>query len=320
MKIVIHGAAGFDDVPGLAAAGLDAEIAFAPDEETLGVQLPGAEILFGWNFRGRDLVKQWHRADRLKWIQWCGAGVDAVLFPALAESSTVLTNARGIYDRAMAEYVLCYMLSEAKDFRTTLQQQSDRNWNFRVTTKIAGSRAAIYGVGSIGRELAVLLKSVGVAITGVGRSARDGDDVFGSIRGQADALAVAGDVDWIIGVLPGTEETRDFFTAEFLASLKPTARFINIGRGDALDEDALVACLETGKIAGAMLDVFRVEPLPADSVLWTTRNLVVSPHMSGDHSDCEADVLTLFLTNLKRYQAGAPLVNIVDKKLGFVRS
>ena len=319
MKIVIHGAAGFDDVPGLEAAGLDAEIAFAPDEEGLGAQLPGAEILFGWDFRGRDLVNQWHRADSLKWIQWCGAGVDAVLFPELAESTTVLTNARGIYDRAMAEYVLGYMLSEVKDFRTTWRHQTDSEWNYRITAKLAGSRAAIFGVGSIGREVAGLLKSVGVEVTGVGRSARDGDEVFGAIHAQSDALAVAGDADWVVGVLPGTAQTRNFFTAGFLAAMKPTARFINIGRGDALDEQALVSTLKTGGIAGAMLDVFRTEPLPPDSPLWTTPNLFISPHMSGDHTECEADVLALFLGNFQRYLAGEELVNVVDKKLGFVR-
>ena len=320
MKIVVHGAAGLDDVPGLQEAGIDAEIAFAPDEESLGAQLPGAEILFGWDFRGRDLVSQWHRADGLKWIQWCGAGVDAVLFPELAASATILTNARGIYDRAMAEYVLCYMLSEVKDFRTTWTCQAERNWNYRKTAKLAGSQAAIFGVGGIGREMAGLLKAVGVEVTGVGRNARDGDPLFGAVHGQSDAHAVAARADWVIGILPGTEQTRDYFTEDFLAAMKPTARFINIGRGNALDEAALVAALETGSIAGAMLDVFLTEPLPPDSPLWSAPNLVVSPHMSGDHTDCDADVLALFLENFRRYTAGDELINVVDKKLGFVRS
>ena len=267
MKIVIHGAAGPDDVPGLQAAGLEAEIAFAPDEESLGAQLPGTEILFGWDFRGRDLVNQWHRADSLKWIQWCGAGVDAVLFPELADSPTVLTNARGIYDRAMAEYVLGYMLSEVKDFRTTWTCQAERNWNYRKTVKLTGSRAAIFGVGGIGREVAGLLKSVGVEVTGVGRNARNGDPLFGAIHGQSDALEVAGEADWVVGILPGTEQTQKYFTADFLAAMKPTARFINIGRGNALDDTALIAALESSSIAGAMLDVFRTEPLPPDSPL-----------------------------------------------------
>ena len=172
MKILVHGAEEMAQVPGLETVGTDTEIGFAPDEASLGQGLPGTDILLGWDFRGRDLANQWDHADSLKWIHWGGAGVDAVLFPALADSDVVLTNSRGLFDRAMAEYVLGYMLAEVKGFRTTLRSQDQSEWNYRGTVKLAGSKAAVFGVGSIGREIATLLKAVDVEVTGVGRSER----------------------------------------------------------------------------------------------------------------------------------------------------
>ncbi len=320
MKILVHGAEEMAQVQGLETVGADIEIGFAPDEASLGQGLPGTDILLGWDFRGRDLANQWVRADSLKWIHWGGAGVDAVLFPALADSDVILTNSRGLFDRAMAEYVLGYMLAEVKGFRTTLKSQDVSEWNYRGTVKLAGSRAAVFGVGSIGREIAILLKAVDVEVTGVGRSERTGDPVFGTIRGQDDARAVAGDADWVIGVLPGTAATEGYFDAGLFGAMKSSARFINVGRGTAVDEDALMAVLGSGGVAGAMLDVFHEEPLPASSPLWQTPNLFVSPHMSGDYTDYKADVAKQFLENLRRYRAGEDLFNVVDKKLGFVAS
>ena len=121
MKIVINGAASADELPGFEPANCAADVCYAPDEAALATHLPGADVLLGWNFRGRDLQNCWHRADALKWIHWCGAGVDAVLFPELISSPGVLSNSRGLFDRAMAEYVLGYMLFELKEFRGSIQ-------------------------------------------------------------------------------------------------------------------------------------------------------------------------------------------------------
>ncbi len=320
MKLLVNGAEKLDDAPGLEAVAGRVDITFAPDETSLAEALPAAEVLLGMDFRGRALTNQWHRANRLKWIHWGGAGVDAVLFPALVESDVVLTNARGIFDAAMAEYVLAYMLAETKGLRTTWQAQAERRWAYRHRPKLAGSRAAVFGVGSIGRRMAALLRAVGVEVIGVGRSARGGDPVFGAILGHADRLTAAAQADWLIGVLPSTPETENFFSAEIFAAMKPGARFINIGRGNAVDEAALLATLEEERIAGALLDVFHEEPLDASSPLWAAPNLVVSPHMSGDYVGCLADVVRQFLTNLARYQAGEDLLNVVDKQAGYVRS
>ncbi len=317
LKLLVQGAASFDEVPGLDAAAGDTDIRFAPDEDSLAKALPDADVLLGWNFRGRALENCWELADRLRWIHWCGAGVNALLFPKLVESDVAVTNARGIFDRAMSETVLGYMLVEAKGLRKSWDLQRQRQWEHRLSDRLRGQRALVVGVGSIGHEVGDLLRAVGVEVRGIGRSQRAADPVFGQVHTLADLPSLAREADWVIGVLPSTAETRGVFNHELFAAMSPGARFINVGRGDAQDEDALRDALEKELIAGAMLDVFQEEPLPAESPLWDTPNLVITPHNSGDYRGFEADLVTLFLDNLARYRTGEPLANRVDKQRGY---
>lgn len=319
MKILVTGAAGLEDIPGLEKARAGADIVFATDEVGLRNGLPGTEILLSWSFRGLSLRDHWSLASELKWIHWCGAGVDAALFPELAASDVLLTNARGLFDRAMAEYVLGYMLSESKLLPATAALQQAGHWQHRLTTQLRGSKAVIFGVGSIGTDIARVLKALDVEVTGVGSSARRGDPVFGDILAPADKSSAVADADWVIGVLPLTAATENFFTAEVFAAMQPSARFINVGRGLSVDEVALLNALNENRIAGAMLDVFREEPLPADSPLWTAPNLKVSPHMSGDFHGYADGMIQQFLDNLDRYQANHELNNLVDKERGYAR-
>ncbi len=320
MKLLVNGASGFEDVPRLNTIKGQMDVEFAPDGEALAEKLPGTEILLGWNFRGKELQTHWHLADDLKWIHWCGAGVDAVLFPALSESAVTLTNARGIFDRAMAEYVLATILSDAKHLRETYQLQAKSTWRHRMTHRIEGRRVVIIGVGSIGREIARLLNAAGMIVEGVGRTGRPGDADFDVIHAQTDVTTAVGPADWVVGILPSTAETDGIFSTEFFAAMKPTARFMNLGRGRSLDDDALSDALDRGAIAGAMLDVFTTEPLAENHRFWSTAGLVVSPHMSGDYVGFEEDVAQQFLDNLQRYRRGELLNNVVDKNLGFVRN
>ena len=320
MKLLIDGAASLAELPALDISGFDGEIAFSPDIHALREQLPDATILLDWGFRGREFEAFWHEARELRWIHRCGAGVDAMLFPALQNSDVVLTNARGIFDRAMAEYVLGYMLYEVKHFGRTLKAQQRHQWDPSTTGKLNGQKAAIFGVGSIGREIARLLQVIGLQVIGVGRTQRDGDSDFGRIYGVGDALSIAAGVDWVIGVLPSTPESDGLFNADFFAAMRAGARFINVGRGAAQDETALCAALQTGGIAGAMLDVFCQEPLPPTSPLWDTPKVFLSPHISGGNIDHQEAIFAQFWDNLQRFTANRPLLNRVDKKLGFVVS
>ena len=318
--IVIQGAADAAAVPGIGALDGAADLRFTTTTDELRAALPGADVLLGWDFAAGGLEAAWDAADGLRWIHWAGAGVDALLFPALRQSDVVLTNSRGVFDRAMAEYVLGLIIGFAKRLPETVRMQAQRHWEHRLTERLAGARALVVGTGSIGREIARLLGAAGLVVEGVGRTARPGDGDFAAIHAcQAldDRLAEA---DYVIAIAPLTEATRGLFGAAQFRAMKPTARFINLGRGALADEAALVRALAAGDIAGAALDVFETEPLPATSPLWAMDNVVVSPHMSGDYHGHYQDMAALFIDNVRRYQAGEPLANVVDMELGFVTS
>lgn len=319
VRIVIQGAENADAVPGLDRLGGEVELRFATDVESLRTALDGAEVLLGWNFRGGELTRAWDAANRLRWIHWSGAGVDALLFPELVENDVTVTNARGVFDRAMAEYVLGLVIAFAKHLPETLVLQGERRWQHRVTERIEGRKALVVGTGSIGREIARLLAAAGMAITGVGRRERRDDPDFGTVRPREDLDRLLPDADYVVNVVPHTAENVAMFGATQFGAMKNTARFVNVGRGTTVDEAALVEALRDGDIAGAGLDVFETEPLAAESPLWELRNVIVSPHMSGDFCGYPEVLAQLFIDNLARYRRGEPLHNVVDKTLGYVR-
>ncbi len=315
--IAVQGAAGVDDVPGLGRLGEQAELRFATTVDELHRALAGADVMLGWDFAAGGLDQAWEVAGDLRWVHWCGAGVDAMMFPELAASDIVLTNSRGVFDLAMAEYVLGFILGFAKRFPETQSLQSQGVWRHRLTRRIAGASVLVVGTGSIGREIARLLGAAGMTVSGVGRTARSGDGDFIAIHSSDDLDNALGSADYVVAIPPLTAHTVGMFGAAQFAAMKPTARFINMGRGRLVDEAALAAALESSDIAGAALDVFETEPLPEASPLWAMANVIVSPHMSGDYEEHLEDVVALFAANFERYQAGQPLVNVVDKVLGF---
>jgi phosphoglycerate dehydrogenase-like enzyme len=177
-----------------------------------------------------------------------------------------------------------------------------------------------WGTGSIGRDIASLFRAVGLQVSGAGRSSRPGDEYFDQIHSSRQLAGIVQDFDFVVLSAPLTEETKGIVDAEVLAAMKPTAHLINVGRGELVQTDALVDALATGSIAGAALDVVHPEPLPEGHPLWPMENVIITPHMSGDTEDYLDDLGALFVANLKRYCAGEPLQNVVDKNLGFVRA
>ncbi len=315
--LLVQGATSVDDVPGLASIADQAQIRFASDADEMRAALPGAEAMLGWNFRADSLRAAWDSADSLRWIHWGGAGVDAAMFPELVESDVLLTNARGVFDLPMAEWVLGVIIAFAKRLPETLALQAKREWNYRMSEMVTGKRVLVVGVGSIGRAVARLLAAAGMQVEGIGRRARDADPDFGKVHAIDDLHARLALADYVVLITPLTEQTRNLFgTAEFNA-MPPHARFINIGRGPLVVEADLLAALADGAIAGAALDVFVEEPLPADSPFWTAPNCIVSPHMSGDYVEYKSAIAQQFLQNWAHYLAGESLDNLVDKRLGF---
>jgi phosphoglycerate dehydrogenase-like enzyme len=315
--LLVQGVEKIDEVPGLEELADEAEIRCAGSVDELRRLLPGAEVMLGWNFRAASLREAWAAADSLRWIHWAGAGVDAALFDELADSDVQLTNARGVFDRPMAEWVLGMIIAFAKRLPQTLASQARAEWNYQTSEMVAGKRALVVGVGSIGRAVAHLLRAAGMQVDGVGRSARGGDAEFGRIDAIGDLRELLPAADYVVLVTPLTEQTRGLFGAAEFAAMQPQARFINIGRGALVDEAALLEALRKGTIAGAALDVFVEEPLPPQSPFWTAPNCLVSPHMSGDFAEFETVMAGQFIENWRRYRAGEPLSNRVDKRLGF---
>ncbi len=315
--LVVQGAQQIADVPRLEEINDQVELRFATTEDELRGALPGAEVLLGWNFRA-GLRAAWNSANDLRWIHWAGAGVDAALFPELVESKVLLTNARGVFDVPMAEWVLGMTLCFAKKFPQSLAFQARSEWNHRLSECIAGKRVLVVGVGSIGRAVGRLLRAAGMQVEAVGRSARDGDADFGHVYAVDELHARLPLADYVVLITPLTPKTRNLFAAAEFAAMATHARFINIGRGALVVEDALLAALHNGDIAGAALDVFVNEPLAADSPFWTAPNCLVSPHMSGDYAEFEEAMADQFMTNWNQYRQGKALNNIVDKNLGFV--
>lgn len=315
--LLVQGVKEIDEVPRLLDLRDQAEIRCAPDEAAFRRMLPGAEVMLGWNFRAASLREAWSQADSLRWIHWAGAGVDAAMFDELVDSDVQFTNARGVFDRPMAEWVLGVVIAFAKRFADTLDSQRQCEWHYRMSEKVQGKRALVVGVGSIGREVGRLLQAVGMVVEAVGRSARDGDPDFGRVSAIGDLRERLPLADYVVLITPLTEQTRGLFGAAEFAAMNSRARFINIGRGALVDEAALLEALQQQRIAGAALDVFVEEPLPPDSPFWSASNCLVSPHMSGDYDEFEQAMASQFVDNWARYLAGEPLHNLVDKRLGF---
>lgn len=288
------------------------------DAAGLARALPGAQALFLWDFFSCAVRDNWAHADALQWIHVAAAGIDTLMFDELVASDVVVTNARGIFDRPIAEFVLGSILAVAKDFRGSLELQRRREWRHRETRRVAGTHALVIGTGSIGRETARLLRAVGIEVSGAGRTARGGDPDFGEIVASENLAAHVSDVDHLVVIAPLTDSTRNLVNADVLSAMKPGSHLINVARGPIVDEDALLDALEHGPLAAATLDVFHTEPLPADHPLWTTPGVAISAHMSGDVTGWRDALADQFTANARRWLDGETPHNVVDKENGFV--
>lgn len=319
-RVAVMGATAEDPPPGIGAIADTVELAFADDVDSLAAALEGAGVLFAWRPRAALLSGAWGSAGDLRWIQSASAGVDGLLFPELARSHVVLTNARGIYEEAIAEYVLGLMLAFAKDLPGVVERQRRREWEHRETEPLERKRVLVVGVGPIGRAIGRTCAAQRMPVRGVARTTRPGDDVLVEITAVEQLPDAVASADYVVNTLPATDETYHVFDHVVFEAMNGWTRFINVGRGSTVDERALIRALETGQIAGAALDVFEEEPLPADSPLWAMPNVIVSPHMAGDAAGWRESVVELFVRNLERYLIGRPLLNVVDKTRGYVPS
>ncbi|RST12201.1 D-2-hydroxyacid dehydrogenase [Streptomyces sp. WAC05374] len=282
-------------------------------EETLAAALPAADVLLVWDFTSDAVRAAWPGDGRRpRWVHTASAGVDRLLCPELVASDTVVTNARGVFEEPIAEYVAGLVLAMAKDLPGTLDLQRQRRWRHREGLRVAGSRAVVVGAGPIGRAVATTLRALGVRTAVVGRTARP------RVHGADELDLLLTRADWVVCAAPLTESTRGMFDARRFGLMQPSARFVNVGRGQLVVQDDLVAAVRERWIAGAALDVFEREPLGEDSPLWDVPGLIVSPHMSGDTVGWRDRLGAQFVEMYELWAAGRPLPNVVDKKRGYV--
>ncbi len=258
---------------------------------------PDVDVVFGEPHLIRDALPL---LPGLKWAQSTWAGVEPLLDPALRRDY-ILTNARGVFGGLMSEYVFGYLLLHERKMLQRLEAQRDRRWDATLTGRLNGKTIGLLGVGSIGAELARAAKFFGLTVRGFTRDSEGCEWVDRYFHGP-ELLDFARGLDYLVSVLPNTSETRKIIGAEVLAALPSSAIFINVGRGSALDEPALIQALDTGALAGAVLDVFEQEPLPASSPLWEAKNLIVTFHTSAP--SFPEDIARLFCENYRRYAIG----------------
>jgi phosphoglycerate dehydrogenase-like enzyme len=286
----------------------------ANSEQELVERLPQAEVLYAYAFLFP--IRLIHHAERLRWFQVMGVGVEGLVGFAdvIEERDVQVTNARGIFDGAMAEYALAYILAHAQDVRRIVRQQAAREWTQFQPLRIQGMTVGILGLGSIGSEVARLCAAAGLRVIGTKRSPGTVANVERVYTvDQIDEFLP--ECDFLVSVLPHTTETVGLLNRDRLRRLKPSCFLVNMGRGTVFVEADLVEALREGWLAGAALDVFPEEPLPAGNPLWGLENVYVTPHISGlNRPEWMADV---FLRNLERYSTGQPLLHQVDLRRGY---
>jgi phosphoglycerate dehydrogenase-like enzyme len=291
------------------------------DRDTLRRLLPEADVAFT-PFVDRDIFPS---ATRLRWVQSPAVGVGSLMFPELLASEVVITSARGIRARAIAEHVLGVTIALARKLPAAIRAQTAHRWaqeelegmSVDVRT-LHGQRMGIVGLGSIGLELAKIAAPFGFRVTAIRRRATEPpplgvEDVWFPDR-LHDLLAQS---DVVVLAAPHTPQTKRLIGRHELDRIKPGAFLINIARGKLIDDDAVIDALRDGRLGGAALDVFTQEPLDPSSPYWDLPNVIITPHVSGALQDYWTPLVALFSENLRRFDRGQPLMNTVDKSAGY---
>ena len=291
------------------------------DRDAIRRQLPEADVAFT-PFVDRDAFAS---ARRLAWVQSPAVGVGSLMFPELLASRVVVTSARGIRAQSIAEHVIGVAIALARRLPHALRAQMGHRWaqdelegpDSRVWT-LAGRQMGIVGLGSIGMEVAVRARALGMSIAAIRRRAQhpppDGID---SVSGPEGLLSLVESSDVIVLSMPHTPDTKQIIGRAELERVKPGALLINIARGKLIDDAAVVDALRSGRLGGAALDVFTREPLEPSSPYWDLPNVIVTPHTSGAMQDYWTPLVALFSDNLRRFERGEPLRNVVDKQAGY---
>ncbi|MBA2255381.1 MAG: D-2-hydroxyacid dehydrogenase [Chloroflexi bacterium] len=317
--------------------------ASAPGARLINVSLEGladgdlsdVEVLLRGPLPAAIFDRLMARCPELTWVHSATAGVERVLTPAALERQLVITNARGVFSRPIAEYVLMMVLAISRRLPQLLELQGERTWQPLESVEMRDLTIGVVGLGSIGRAVAALAGGFGCRVLAVRRQVTAGvttgvapglgdDEDAPELPVRVDAMVpperiheVLAESDFVVLGLPLTPETEDLFDEPMLAHMKPGSWLINVARGRLVDERALLRALRDGPLGGAVLDTFRDEPLPPESPLYMLPNVILTPHTSWSSGRVLDRSIELFCDNLRRYQVGEPLRNVVDPGLGY---
>ncbi|WP_127531792.1 D-2-hydroxyacid dehydrogenase [Paenibacillus kobensis] len=272
-----------------------------------------ADIIFGWDAKVKEIALQ--KGTKLRWLQTWSSGIDTLPLSLLEERGVLLTDASGVHARSVSETAVAMMLGLSRGIATAVRNQQTATWDSPASlSEVNGGTVTIVGAGEIGREVARIARAFDMRVIAVRRAVvpmPEADVVYDTSR-LDDALREA---DYVVNILPLTIETQHLFNAERFAVMKNSACFINVGRGATVRTEDLVDALTSGVIAGAGLDVFEQEPLPAEHPLWSLPNVILTPHNAGGMTVRNTErVVRLFASNLAIYLAGGTdkLRNVVD--------
>ena len=281
-------------------------------EQPSTAQLARAEALMAYGAPAGMLPAM----PKLRWAQAMTAGVEGWIALPDLPSSLTLTCARGTHQESMPENIIGALLYVAKPYALAVENQKRAKWVHAAAQPLTGKTLGILGLGAIGQDVARIAAALGLRVIGTRRRPERVANVA-EVLPPGDTPRVLAESDFVLLLLPATAQTDNFINAERLSRMKPTAWLLNFGRGHVIKDDDLVAAVRAGKIAGAVLDVFRQEPLPADHPFWSTDGIIVLPHIGGPHPQRDRFVARLFADNLGRFLDGKPLREVVDREAGY---
>jgi D-2-hydroxyacid dehydrogenase (NADP+) len=297
------------------------EVVQSKDEEEALRLIEDADVLFA-GFFSKELFAE---ATRLKWIQAWGAGVDRLLLPEVVKSGVIITNAAGVHPTPVSEHVVGLMLCLCRKLHFFIRNQAERKWkrydsqvSAEGVEELSGKTVGIVGLGRIGTEIAQKAKCLGLRVIATKRDpSRWASTSVDRLIHPSDLRVLLAESDFVVLSLPLTKETQGMIGEAQLKSMKRTGYLINVSRGKIVQEDKLVEALKRGWIAGAGLDTFENEPLPESSKLWGFKNVIITPHVAGLTPYYEERTTSIFCENLNRFIHKQPLINVVDKTLGY---
>lgn len=310
-----------ENIPEQARVALQAQDLIIIDRDDVTQnQLAEIDIMFGWNkVLGPQILATPNH--RLKWIQTATSGIDYLPLETLIEQQILVTNARGMHAVPIAQTVMSYLLYFTRGIYQSQQAQANHVWDHhpigQSTVTLEGRTILIFGTGQIGEKIARYAQAMGLKTIGVNRN---GEPIvhFDQTLTTETVDPILSQVDFVVNGMPLTPETADYFNADFFMKLRRGAYFFNVGRGKSVNEPALIAALTSQQLAGAAIDVAQNEPLAADSPLWTTKNLIITPHISGYIPDLHERVYRIFARNLPSFLAeGQVTYNTVSLTEGY---